>query len=71
MDASVAMHLFMGSVSGNRGRPKTRYCDNVRERGGIKSIVAIYRRAQRQMESHGGQLCAFRLVMMMSVAIHR
>ena len=40
----------MGSVYGNRsrGRPKTRYSDNVRERAGINSIVAIYRLAQTE-----------------------
>ena len=38
----------MGSVYGNRGTggPKTRCSDNIRDRAGIRSIVAIYRLAQ-------------------------
>ena len=41
----IRCDLLMGSAYGNRvrGRPKTRYSDNVRERAGIKSIVPIYR----------------------------
>ena len=44
----ISCDLFMGSVYGSRsrGRPKTRYSDNVRERAGINSIVAICRLAQ-------------------------
>ena len=44
----ISCNLFMGSVYGNRGRGrlKTRYSDNVKERAGINRIVAIYRLAQ-------------------------
>ena len=44
----ISCDLFMGSVyrNRNRGRLKTRYSDNGKERAGIKSIVAIYRLAQ-------------------------
>ena len=44
----ISCDLFMGSVYGNRsrGRPKTTYSDNVKERAGTNSIVAIYRLAQ-------------------------
>ena len=43
----ISCDLFMGSVYGNRGRgrPKTRYSDNIRDGAGIRSIVAIYRLA--------------------------
>ena len=38
----------MGSVYGKRGRgrAKTRYSDNIKERAGGRSIVEIYRLAQ-------------------------
>ena len=45
----ISCDLFMGSVRGNRGRgrPKTRYSDNIKDRAGLKyCIVAFYRLAQ-------------------------
>ena len=44
----ISCDLFMGSVYGHRGRgrPKTRYSDNIKDRAGNRSIVAIYRLAQ-------------------------
>ena len=44
----ISCDLRMGSVYENRGRsrPKTRYSDNIRDRAGIRSVVAIYRQAQ-------------------------
>ena len=44
----ISCNLFMGSVYGNRnrGRLKTRYSDNGKERAGNNSIVAMYRLAQ-------------------------
>ena len=44
----ISCDLFMGIVYGNRGRgrQKTRYSDNIKERAGGRSIVEIYRLAQ-------------------------
>ena len=44
----ISCDLFMDIECGNigRGRPKTRYSDNIRDTAGIRSIVAIYRLAQ-------------------------
>ena len=43
----ISCDLFMGSVYGKRGRgrAKTRYSDNIKERAGGRSIVEIYRLA--------------------------
>ena len=47
-----------------------RYSDKIRDRAGIKSIVAIYRLVEdREMESHGRQLCAFHLMMMSDITL--
>ena len=44
----ISCELLKGSMYGNgdRGRPKKRYSGNIKERAGIKSLVAIYRLAQ-------------------------
>jgi len=46
----ICTDLLIGAVYGKRGkgRPKTRYCDNIREFGGNQSCSDLYRLAQNR-----------------------